>query len=343
MMNTTRRRQNHGRSPTGEQVLEAVDLIKTFQVRGRGRFNAVDGVSFTIHAGEVLALLGPNGAGKTTAIDMMLGLTEPTSGRITSFGTTPRRAVQNGRSSAVLQTGGLLHDMTVNEVIDVIASLHRSSGRAGHVKELAELTRIGKQKISKCSGGEQQRIKFALALLPDPDLLVLDEPTTGMDVNARRAFWDTMKRDAESGRTIIFATHYLEEAQDFAQRIVLISDGQIRANGPTHEVQAMTSGRTVSFTVDADADAVVSSLAQEPGVTAVTRNGNRIQGTTADSDALVVQILGQIGGRDVEVTAPSLENAFVALTGHQAQTGPQASTGNQPESEATTIDADGVR
>lgn len=312
-METTRVPQGSN-NHRGESVLRARDLVKSFSVRGRGTFNAVDGIDLDVHAGEVVALLGPNGAGKTTAIDMLLGLTSPTSGEITTFGQTPRRSVQNGRASAVLQTGGLLHDMTVNETIDVIAALHEARRRVPHVKEVAELGGIGRQKISKCSGGEQQRIKFALALLPDPDLLVLDEPTTGMDVNARRAFWDTMRRDAESGRTIIFATHYLEEAQDFAQRIVLISGGKVRADGPTHEVQAMTSGRTVSFTVEEDAPALLARLEADPTVSTASRNAGRFRVTTTDSDALVLDVLSRIGGRDVEVSAPSLENAFIALT-----------------------------
>src|SRR5690606_1128576 len=132
----------------------------------------------------------------------------PTSGAVRVLGTTPQRAVHAGRVSAVMQTGGLLRDLTVRETVTAIASLHGARHRVAEVMERTAITGLGSRKVSKCSGGEQQRLKFALALLPDPDLLILDEPTAGMDVNARREFWDTMRDDADSGRTVVFATHY---------------------------------------------------------------------------------------------------------------------------------------
>ncbi len=226
-------------------------VCKTFRT-ARGPVEAVAGIDLSVGTGEIVAFLGPNGAGKTTSIDMMLGLTEPTAGRISVFGKSPRAAVEAGEISAVLQTGGLLRDLSVRETVTAIAALHRAKDRIDEVMERTNIVSLARRKVSKCSGGEQQRLKFALALLPDPRLLILDEPTAGMDVAARHAFWDTMREDAVQGRTVLFATHYLEEAQDFADRTVLIGAGRVLADGPTSELRAMTGGRTVSATLPAE-------------------------------------------------------------------------------------------
>ena len=180
--------------------------------------------------------------------------------------------------------------------------------------ERTDTARIGSRRVSKCSGGEQQRLKFALALLPDPDLLILDEPTAGMDVNARREFWDTMRQDADSGRTVIFATHYLEEAESFAQRTVLIGSGKLVADGPTDRIRAMAAGRTVTATLPGDPGAAVEQLLAYDGVRQVGLNGNRAAVVTTESDALARALLTEFGASDLEISAPSLESAFVALT-----------------------------
>ena len=200
---------------SGAPAVELRSLVKTFPAR-RGSHDtevrAVDGVDLRIEPGEVVAFLGPNGAGKTTTLDMVLGLTEPTTGTARVFGHRPREAVIAGHVSAVLQTGGLLRDLTVRETVRMIASTYAASTPVDEVIDRAGLRALADRRVSKCSGGEQQRLRFALALLPDPRLLVLDEPTAGMDVTARRDFWDTMHADASAGRTVVFATHYLEEA-----------------------------------------------------------------------------------------------------------------------------------
>src|SRR5699024_822898 len=211
-------------------------VSKTFRSGGR-TLRAVDDIDLDIPRGQIMALLGPNGAGKTTTLDMVLGLTEPTAGQVSVDGQPPREAVTNGRVSAVLQSGGLLRDLSVAETVRIIASTFKHAMSVEEVMTRAGITKLAKRKVSKCSGGEQQRLRFALALLPDPDLLILDEPTAGMDVAARREFWDTMRADAGSGRTIIFATHYLEEADSFAERIVLMSGGHIVADGSTEEIR----------------------------------------------------------------------------------------------------------
>ena len=191
-------------------AIELQQLRKTFRSPS-GLVEAVSGIDVVIEPGEVVAFLGPNGAGKTTTLDMVLGLTGPTSG-----------TARGGMVGAVLQTGGLLRDMSVGETIRAIAALQDATSRIGAVMSVAGLEKIALRRVSRCSGGERQRIKFALALLTDPQVLILDEPTAGLDVTARRDFWEAMHQQAERGRTIVFATHYLEEAQNFADRIVLI-------------------------------------------------------------------------------------------------------------------------
>ena len=227
-------------------ALELNGLAKAFRTSGDGMVRAVEHVDLTVQPGEVVALLGPNGAGKTTTLDMVLGLTSPTSGVVSVYGRPPREAVTAGRVSAVLQSGGLLRDLSVRETVQMIASVFEDPRPIDEVLARAGLTRLAARKVAKCSGGEQQRLRFALALLPDPDLLVLDEPTAGMDVGARRDFWDTMHADADAGRTVVFATHYLEEADTFAERIVLMARGRVVADGSTAEIRARASGRTVT-------------------------------------------------------------------------------------------------
>ena len=228
---------------------------------------------------------------------MLLGLTSPTSGEVEIVGMTPRQAVEAGRVSAVMQTGGLLQDFTVGETVEAIAALHGRLDRVEEVIERTGLTGVRARKVQACSGGEQQRLRFALALIPDPDVILLDEPTTGMDVAARQAFWDTMRADAATGRTIVFATHYLAEADAFAERTVLMARGRIVEDGPTADVRAAFGGRTVSFKPPAD---VV-----------------RPHGLDEDWLARVREALAPLGVEGVEVASASLEAAFLALTSDQ--------------------------
>lgn len=294
------------------EAVSLTGLRKTFTTP-RTKVEAVRGVDLSIQAGQIVALLGPNGAGKTTTVDMILGLTQPSSGSVEVLGLSPHRAVTSGRVSAVLQTGGLLRDMTVRETITVIATMHGQAGRVAQVMDRTGLTAIAKRRVGKCSGGEQQRIKFALALLPDPDVLILDEPTAGMDVMARRDFWENMRSEASSGRTIIFATHYLEEAQNFAERTVLMSHGRIVADGATEELRKLISGRTVSATLPTE-QAISQAEAFDASVSIAERNGQRISFKCADSDRFAQTLLTDLGAWDLEIFAPSLEDAFIQLT-----------------------------
>ncbi len=296
-------------------AIELAGVRKQFRTMAGEPVNAVDGLDLTIGQGEIVAFLGPNGAGKTTTLDMVLGLTEPTSGSATVFGIAPRKAVDAGRVSAVLQTGGLLADLSVRETVEMIASLYVDATPVEQVIARAGLERLATRKVSKCSGGEQQRLRFALALLPDPDLLILDEPTAGMDVAARRDFWDTMRADTDSGRTVVFATHYLEEANAFADRIVMVAQGRVVADGSTAEIRAMSSGRTVTAALPGDRlEPVAESLRRLHGVSEVTTRGDRLIVRAADSDEIARRLLGEYGGHDLEITTADLESAFIDLT-----------------------------
>lgn len=300
---------------TGATALELRGVVKSFRSQGADPARAVEGLDLTVRRGEVVALLGPNGAGKTTTLDMVLGLTAPTSGSVTVFGGGPRQAVADGRVSAVLQTGGLLRDLTVRETVRIIASTFDTHRDIDDVLAGAGLTGLSDRMVSKCSGGEQQRLRFALALLPDPDLLVLDEPTAGMDVAARRTFWEAMHAEAHRGRTIVFATHYLEEADAFAGRIVMMAGGRIVADGPTAEIRARATGRVVSADLaPGREDEAHAVLAVTPGVVDITRIGQRIEIRTTDADAAARVLLTTLDAHDLEIVSASLETAFLALT-----------------------------
>src|SRR6476659_5536882 len=278
-----------------------------------GDVHAVRGIDLEIQPGEMVAFLGPNGAGKTTTIDMVLGLSNPTAGQVEVRGMAPRQAIARGLVAAVMQTGGLLKDLTVRETVQYTASLFADTKPVDDVLESAGITGIAERKVAKCSGGEQQRLRFAMALLSDPALLLLDEPTTGMDVEGRRAFWSAIRRDAEQGRTVLFATHYLEEADQYADRIVLISHGRIVADGTGAQIKALASGRTVRASLPgADHEA----LARLDGVESVEVRGDTILMHGRDTDAIARYLLTQTAASDLEITSRGLEDAFISLTGN---------------------------
>ncbi|KQW43985.1 multidrug ABC transporter ATP-binding protein [Nocardioides sp. Root1257] len=286
-------------------------VTKDFASGGQS-VHAVQGIDLELQQGEIVAFLGPNGAGKTTTIDMILGLSKPTTGTATVLGLEPRQAISRGLVSAVMQTGGLLKDLSVRETVQYTASLFADTRAVDDVLADAGITEIADRKVAKCSGGEQQRLRFAMALLSDPALLLLDEPTTGMDVEGRRAFWSAIRRDAERGRTVLFATHYLEEADQYADRIVLISHGRIVADGTGAEIKALASGRTVRFTLP---DPDPETFARIDGVDGVEVRGDTVILHANDSDAVARHLLTSTDARDLEITAKGLEDAFISLTG----------------------------
>ncbi|WP_395728194.1 ABC transporter ATP-binding protein [Nakamurella sp.] len=282
-----------------------------------GPVHAVRGVDLLIVPGEVVAFLGPNGAGKSTTIDMLLGLTRPDTGGVQLFGTDPATAVQAGRVGAMLQAGALLPDVTVRELVAMFAGLHRHSMPVATAMDLAGVGDIAGQKTQKLSGGQAQRVRFALALVPDPDLLVLDEPTAAMDVEVRRSFWASMRRFTATGRTVLFATHYLEEADQFADRVVVLAGGIVVADGTGAQIKSTVAGRTVSAVVDG---ADIDDLARLPGVLGTERPATRTLLRCNDSDSALRALLAQYPqAHDIEIAAGNLEDAFLELVAASRQ------------------------
>jgi ABC-2 type transport system ATP-binding protein len=282
-------------------------LTKSF-----GPVRAVDGVDLDVVAGETIALLGPNGAGKSTTIDMMLGLTRPDAGDVRVFGTEPARATQSGLVGAMLQTGGLLGYVSVRELVELTGSFYRRPMPVDEVLQRAGVTAIAAHRTDRLSGGQAQRVRFALALVPDPQLLILDEPTVAMDVETRRGFWASMREFAASGRTILFATHYLDEADSFADRVLLMAQGRLVADGPPTAIKSVVGDRTIRCTLpEPDAD----RLGALPGVGAVELYGESVLLRCTDADAALRALLPAFpAARDIEVTGADLEEAFLALT-----------------------------
>jgi ABC-2 type transport system ATP-binding protein len=290
----------------GAPAVQLTGLTKRY-----GPVVAVDGLDLTISPGDVVALLGPNGAGKSTTIDMLLGLARPDAGSVALYGLDPVAAIGSGQVGALLQSGGLLPDLTVSEIVGLTASLARRPRPVPAVLARAGITDLAKRRVGGLSGGQQQRVRFAMALVTDPDLIVLDEPTTGLDVEARRAFWAAMREETEHGRTVLFATHYLDEADAYADRIVLMRAGRVVADGTAAQIKSVVSGRTVRATLP---DANAAQLAGLPGVDSVELRGDTVLLSCHDSDATLRALLTTTAAHDLEVTAHNLEDAFLALT-----------------------------
>ena len=277
-----------------------------------GDVHAVDGIDLTIAPGEVVALLGPNGAGKSTTVDMILGLSKPDQGDVNVFGRKPNDAIRGGMIGAMLQGGALMDDLTVGETVGMVAALHRKPMPVAEALRRAGVDDLANRRSNKLSGGQKQRVRFAVALVSDPDLLVLDEPTAAMDVGTRREFWQSMYSFTESGRTVLFATHYLEEAEEFADRVVLMRRGRIVADGSVAEVRALAGGRTIRAVVPGASDAVIAAL---PEVKEFELRGDRVAIASSDSDATLWALKDVIPAvHDVEISAIGLEGAFLSLT-----------------------------
>jgi ABC-2 type transport system ATP-binding protein len=283
-------------------------LAKSF-----GDVRAVRGIDVAIERGETVAFLGPNGAGKSTTIDMLLGLLEPDAGTVSVFGRDPGDAVDAGAVGAMLQTGGIIRDLRVRELVAMVAALYPRPFPVSEVLELTGLSAIGNQYTQKLSGGQTQRVRFAVALIGDPELLVLDEPTVAMDVEGRRSFWSTMRDFASRGKTVLFATHYLEEADTYADRVVLMARGHVVADGPPTEIKAMVGLRTIRATLPGADLAALESL---PGVTRAERRGESVLLACSDSDAAIRALVARFPeARDLEIRGAGLEEAFLELTG----------------------------
>ena len=286
-----------------------------------GNVHAVRSVDLAIAPGETVAILGPNGAGKTTTIEMVLGLTRPDSGTVTLFGKSPAQAVAAGAVGGMLQTGALVEYLSVRELVTMVASVYPRPLPVEQAMRLAGVTEFAERRTSKLSGGQTQRVRFAIALVSNPDLFMLDEPTAAVDVEGRREFWASIRAVAAEGKTVIFATHYLEEADAYADRIVLMARGRIVADGPATEIKAKVSGRIIRATIPVAGpagpagSADTAALAALPGVTNAERHGEAVILTCADSDLTLRALLSRFpAARDIEVAGAGIEEAFMALT-----------------------------
>jgi ABC-2 type transport system ATP-binding protein len=299
-------------------VVEFEDVSKTYQ-SPKGPVHAVNGLTMSMGQGETIAFLGPNGAGKSTSLNMLLGLTKADRGRVAIFGGTAHEAIRGGLVGAMLQSGGLMSDVTVREQIDLWAKLHPKPLPVAEVMKRANIADLADRRVDKLSGGQEQRVRFALAIVGDSPLIVLDEPTTGMDVENRQAFWATMKERAGEGKTVLFATHYLEEADQVAERVIVINKGRLLADGSSAEIKASAGAKRISFTLPGIEDAVLHRL---PHLVSVERQHDTVRLQTSDSDATLYALLDAgYRPRDIEVAGLGLEAAFLAITAEDNNNG----------------------
>jgi ABC-2 type transport system ATP-binding protein len=309
MSNAQARASVHtGAGDTGEPVVSFSGVSKVY-----GQVKAVSDLDLTLRPGETVALLGPNGAGKSTALDLLLGLRNPDAGTVEVFGTTPGKAIARGQVGAMLQSGGLMEDVRVRELVKLACDLHPKAFPVQEVLEHAGVTDIADRMVNKLSGGQEQRVRFALATAGASDLIILDEPTTGMDVTVRQAFWGTMRAQADLGRTVLFATHYLEEADAIADRVIVLHRGRILADGSAAEIKAKAGARRVVFDLEGEIDETALRGLPFLSSLSVSAHTVRIQSTDADATTHAIYGLG-LYPRNLEVTGLGLEQAFIAIT-----------------------------
>ncbi|MFF3919358.1 ABC transporter ATP-binding protein [Streptomyces sp. NPDC001852] len=302
---------------TDNTAVSFTGAVKTY-----GAVRAVDGVDLDIGRGETVALLGRNGAGKSTAIGLLLGLHEPDSGAVALFGAAPERSVRAGRVGAMLQDARPAPRVTVGELVTFVASRYPAPMPVARALELAGIADLAGRRVDRLSGGQVQRVRFAVALAGDPALLVLDEPTAALDVAARHAFWESMRAYARRGHTVLFSTHYLEEADAHADRIVVIDRGRIAADGTGEQLRRAAGGNLVCVDL---AGREPNGLALLPGVRSVEVHGDRVRLRTDDSDATVIALAEAGAIRGLEVAQASLDDAFLALTADGGAGAPKGS------------------
>ena len=283
-----------------------------------GSTRALRGVDFRVRAGEVVALLGPNGAGKTTAVKLLLGLIQPNAGKVRVFGGDPTNPENRMRTGAMLQVGRVPETLRVREHIDLFSSYYEKPMATADVLAAAGLEKLGDRKFGDLSGGQRQRVLFALAICGDPDLLFLDEPTVGLDVEARRMLWDEIRRMVSRGKTVLLTTHYLQEADALADRVAVINQGEIIAQGTPSEIKAKTAGKRIRCITSLS----LSALRQIPGVTDVKEDREAVELHAVAAEPIVRELLArdaELSG--LEVTSAGLEEAFIALTHDTAPDG----------------------
>jgi ABC-2 type transport system ATP-binding protein len=306
MIATLERPQSIAAASAGSIVasLEAVN-------KNYGNIRALVGVDFRVHAGEVVALLGPNGAGKTTAVKLLLGLLQPNTGKARVFGGDPTNPENRLRAGAMLQVGRVPETLRVREHIDLFSSYYEKPLPAAQVLASAGLEKLADRKFGDLSGGQKQRVLFALAICGNPDLLFLDEPTVGLDVEARRMLWDEIRQLVSRGKTVLLTTHYLQEADALADRVAVINKGEIIAEGTPATIKAQTSGKCIRCITSLS----LNMLRQIPGVTEVKEDREAVEIHAGLAEPVVRELLARDANMSgLEVTSAGLEEAFLALT-----------------------------
>ena len=299
-----------------------------------GSLKAVDGLSLDLRAGETVALLGPNGAGKSTSLDMLLALRKPTSGKIRMFGSDPYHAIKSGNVGAMLQSGGLMPEVTVRELVTLVAGLHPRPVPVATTLRRAGIEDVAGQRVDRLSGGQTQRVRFALAIAGESDLIVLDEPTTAMDVETRQRFWAQMKEEVAEGKTLLFATHYLEEADQAADRVLVINRGRLLADGTPAEIKSRAGAKQLSFRLEDVREPFLLGL---PGLVSLDLRGDIVHIQSSDSDKTLYAVL-DAGYRptDIEVTGLGLEQAFLAITAEDDREADEQSAAQAPQTTKPT-------
>jgi ABC-2 type transport system ATP-binding protein len=296
------------------EIVSLINVTKSFHNKA-----AVNEVSFSIGKGEVVAILGPNGAGKTTTISMILGLLKPTAGEVRLFNQLPHEKQVREKIGTMLQEVSVMPGLNVHEILELIRSYYP---QPLPLKELVTLTGLTEQDLKtraeKLSGGQKRRLNFALALAGNPELIIFDEPTVGMDISSRNRFWQTVRQLADQSKTIIFSTHYLQEADDAAQRILLFKDGRVVADGTPSQIKARISKQSVSFIVNPEKS--LENLYQHSEIDDIYRKNNRVYVQAGNTDK-VLELLFQekIGAHDIQIERGKLEEAFEQLTGENKE------------------------
>lgn len=280
-----------------------------------GHHVALNGLDLRVTRGETVALLGPNGAGKSTTLSLLLGLLRPQTGILEVLGTSPRAAVAAGRVGAMLQTGsgaGLPPGVRVAEALRLVRSLYPHPAPLELIVERAGIGRLLNRPAARLSGGQAQSVRFAIAISGDPDLVFLDEPTAAMDLVGQRAFWKMIREFAKEGRTTIFATHHLHEADQIANRVVVVNGGRVVADGPGASLKAAVSARRIRFICDRPDPALLDRL---DGVSEVEVHDRDVSISSLDADATIRALVEhRVQFTDIEVRSAGLTEAFLALT-----------------------------
>ncbi|HEV8630759.1 MAG TPA: ABC transporter ATP-binding protein [Thermoanaerobaculia bacterium] len=292
--------------PPGAVVARLRGVVKRF-----GTVTALAGLDLELRRGELTAVFGPNGAGKTTAIKLLLGLARPTAGSVELFGHAPGDLEVRRRRGAMLQVGKVPETLTVGEHLELFASYYLHPLAVAEVLRRTGLERLAGRRFGELSGGERQRTLYALALVGDPELLFLDEPTVGMDVEARRAVWQEIRHTVDEGRSVVLTTHYLEEADALAERVVVLHQGRMLADGDPASIKRQAALRRVRCRTLLPK----ATLLALPGVRQLIEEGDHVELLVAEAEPLVRELLAldpQVA--DLEVRSAGLEEAFLALT-----------------------------